>query len=273
LKKVLIVGSGKWANTLLERYGTLKNLEVCQISFHQSLSLTKKDILQNDLCVLASRPQNNFELLLKNDYPEASFLVEKPLVYDEKSKSHFSLERPKARISVNYQYSSTSAWSQFIEICKEEVSIPISISISNLGPAKRDYISPALDYGSHVLALAIELRSILEISSHGFKITEHQGDDSRQTVGALLNEIELNLEFGLHGQRVNRIELRTEKRFMTFDLNTKNENLATEPTQVGAIEPILKRLENALNYSSKNYQHGIQESIEIFDIYQRVINS
>jgi len=270
---VLIIGSGQWANKLLERYSTLTDLNISQISFQQSLLLTTRNLVDNDLCVLASRPQNNFQLLLSHNDPKANYLVEKPLVFDQESRNYFSTKPSKARILVNYQYSSTSAWSHFIETFTREMSNPISVSISNLGPATRDYISPALDYGSHVLALAIEFRSILGIVEQGFEFVDYQGDQSWQEIKLLLDKVELKLEYGFHKERISKIELKSKSQHKIFYFSGKHRNFRPEPILTGLKEPILQTLEGALYPATKYYIHTIQESVEIFDIYQRVINS
>lgn len=273
LDSVLIVGSGKWASTLTERYRTLIDLDVNQISFQQSLLFAKGSLPPSDLFVLASRPQKNFEFLLKHEDSKANFLVEKPLVFDEGSRVFFSTSPPKARISVNYQYSSTPGWSEFAEICKSNLEDITSISISNLGPVARSYLSPALDYGSHVLALAIELRSILEINQQDFQIVDCQGDEFRQEIKIVLKKIELNLKYGFHEMRENRIQLRIRNQDTVFDLNAKKSNSIAGNTKIGLREPILRTLESALNLANKKPIQGVQESIEIFDIYKKVINS
>lgn len=273
LDSVLIIGSGKWANTLTERYRTLANINVSQISFQQSLLFAKGSLPPNDLFVLASRPQNNFEFLLKHENSKANFLVEKPLVFDERSRTFFSTRPPTARISVNYQYSSTPGWTEFVEICKSHLEDITAISISNLGPVARSYLSPALDYGSHVLALAIELRSILEMNYQDFQIVDCQGDELRQEIKIVLNKIELYLEFGTHEVRANRIQLRLRNHETVFDLNAKKGKSITGNTEVGSREPILRTLQSALNLANKKPIQGVQESIEIFDIYKKAINS
>ena len=171
------------------------------------------------------------------------------------------------------KYADTPGWSDFVEICKSDLEDITSISISNLGPVARSYLSPALDYGSHVLALAIELRSILEINHQDFQIVDCRGDELRQEIKIVLNKIELNLEFGSDKIRANRVQLRIRNHDTVFDLSAKKSNSITGNTEVGWREPILRTLEGALNLADKKPTQGVPESIEIFDIYKKAINS
>lgn len=270
--KVLVVGSGAWSETLAERYNHVEELEVSRVSYSAASRLDYRLLPRNDLYVLASRPANNFEFIKKYIDSEMNLLVEKPLIYDTESFNYFHSANVALRIKSNYQYLETPEWIKVAEECGNKNSKDLIVKITNLGPKRRTYLSPSLDYGSHVLSMVIDLKSKLIDSNANLEILESIGNVNAYRVKLKMSNIRLDLNYGVSSERTNSIVLGNSQCDSIFDLSGSR-NYSNNLMQLRDVEePILKTLRNSITQELISVHPDISRDLEIYELHQQIIS-
>ena len=267
--EVLIVGSGAWSDILVQRYKNVQEVAVTKIGYRESTKLDFRLLAPKDLYVLASRPENNFKFVKKYDNTDMNFLVEKPLVFNEETYQYFNNLNSSPKIRTNYQYLETNEWTRIMEACSTHVLDDVIISITNLGPKRRDYLSPALDYGSHVLSMVHDLRSRQQRSVN-LEILESTGNDNGYKVKLRLLNISLNLDYGTSINRVNTLSLRSAQSEINYDLSADKDNSSNTKVLLAMDEPIIKTLARSLVPNLDSPHQGTARDLDIFSLHQEI---
>jgi hypothetical protein len=158
-----------------------------------------------------------------------------------------------------------------MEACAIHVLDDVEISITNLGPKKRDYLSPALDYGSHVLSMVHDLRS-LQQPSFTPEILESAGNDERYKVKLRLSNLRLNLDYGTNSSRVNTVSWRSAQSELNFDLSAKKNYSNNVETLLAADEPVLKTLAKSLLPNLDIGYQGLGRDLDIYGLHRGIVS-
>lgn len=266
---VLIVGSGAWSDILAQRYKNVQDVAVTKIGYRETTKLDFRLLPRKDLYVLASRPENNFTFVKKYDNTDMNFLIEKPLVFNEQTYQYFNNLDSSAKIRTNYQYLETNEWTRIIEACSTHVLDDVTISIANLGPKRRDYLSPALDYGSHVLSMVHDLR-LHQQQSINLEILESTGNDNRYKVKLRLLNIYLNLDYGTNIERINTLSLRSAQSEINYNLSAEKNYSSNTKMLLAMDEPIIKTLARSLVPNLDSPHQGTTRDLDIYGLHQKI---
>ena len=266
---VLIVGSGAWSDILVQRYKNVQEVAVTKIGYRETAKLDFRLLPKKDLYVLASRPENNFSFVKKYGNTDMNFLIEKPLVFNDATYQYFNNSNPSAKIRTNYQYLETNDWTRIMEACSKHVLDEVCVSITNLGPKRRGYLSPALDYGSHVLSMVHDLRSRQQ-SPVNLEILESTGNDDGYKVKLRLLNINLTLDYGNNVKRINTVSLRTTQSELNYDLSAEKDYPSNTKMLLAMDEPIIKTLAKSLVPNLDSPHQGTARDLEIYSLHQKI---
>lgn len=259
---LLIIGSGAWPkkiNSIIQSNN--EELKVSSIGAREFLSFSPETISQsidNEIIWIATRPNNQINILNKIIFRTNKVIIEKPCATNtEELEAILNIfNKTSNRLYLSEPWKHSKIWAKEKNSISEDKNFQ-SIIINRGGPIERTYINPAWDWIQHDLGLVGEL-----FSEHKENISINlswlKHNETLNISLALPDKFKIDITVGYFPEKIANWKINGETKINFIDSGLLNDN------------PIYTMYEYV---ASENFQSSINEQVWLTNKIISLLNS
>lgn len=259
---LLIIGSGAWPkkiNSIIQSNN--EELKVSSIGAREFLSFSPETISQsidNEIIWIATRPNNQINILNKIIFRTNKVIIEKPCATNtEELEAILNIfNKTSNRLYLSEPWKHSKIWAKEKNSISKDKNFQ-SIIINRGGPIERTYINPAWDWIQHDLGLVGEL-----FSEHKENISINlswlKHNETLNISLALPDKFKIDITVGYFPEKIANWKINGETKINFIDSGLLNDN------------PIYTMYEYV---ASENFQSSINEQVWLTNKIISLLNS